>query len=953
MVWSVDQGAATDTCFLDFVPARRPRRRASPGGALSNDSQLSVFGRGLNEVAKHVRHRLTFRQALRAVSPAILASVPNARYVDFERAPSGDVYFTNGLIPMQKWDGVRFTARAVGVAPPASALTLSADLTTQGPPADGNIHVPLFVDSSGNVTGQQLDTFWDVTVTGNFSGRRPYNAANKTGFVSGGIDLGPNNNAASSDGQPFYPVSWLLGGVLTGALSGPLAGTVGGSLSAPAGTAKQVLAGVVGNAAITGQVYVLPATPWAYTGTLTATGLSGQVSTQNPPGHATITGTIYAAETFNAGFGASNVGPPVGSFTADVGPGTGVRSLVNDITGEFWAYQRFLDEDGNPSNLSPISNAINVTRACQILYTNVPAPTDPKIVRRQILRNTSGQATTFYVAVDTTDLSSTSFADSFNDEELATQEAVVLFDTNGVSLADRYNLPPDDKPILCAYLDRMFAAGETPYSAGHVEVTNGSATVYGVGTQWTSVFAGRVLYVVGEGRPYQISAVDVTAQALTLSEAYRGATDLFAGYAVRPEPAQRRIVQYTEAGLYEAWPPANALQLDDNGDDVTGLMAAESFLYVLQRRHTWRLSYHLGPEIDGGLFLAAKRGCVNNRSWVYIDGYAYMLDEQGVYKFGGGGDVEHLSAPIQDLFWVERADGGLHINWEAQDWFHALHNKDERTIRWFVALSGSRLPRHALCWNYDSKAWWLEEFAFPVGASAVMDDLVTQPVVAGPSRRVFAEGFGTLDGPDPAAGTTRAAAASGGTESVVGPASATFPGSGVAGSPVAIYDGRGKGQVNIVSAVSGATVRCVRPWLVRPDDTSKFQLGGFTWTWQSGDFRWLNEEGDEQRRVEVVFVPTQTPAQCDLRFYRDFSAAAEQAGYDWPACQAEVDSVKIVNANGDAVIDLTFQYGFAQVRRSGRRELYVWKADIFSLELAGVSAESAVSILECNCEGAV
>ena len=39
-----------------------------------------------------------------------------------------------------------------------------------------------------------------------------------------------------------------------------------------------------------------------------------------------------------------------------------------------------------------------------INYTNLPLPTETKVRRRQILRNTEGQASTYYVDIDTTDL---------------------------------------------------------------------------------------------------------------------------------------------------------------------------------------------------------------------------------------------------------------------------------------------------------------------------------------------------------------------------------------------------------------------------------------------------------------------------------------------------------------------------------------------------------------------
>ncbi len=61
-----------------------------------------------------------------------------------------------------------------------------------------------------------------------------------------------------------------------------------------------------------------------------------------------------------------------------------------------------------------------------IEYTDVPVPTDPKVVRKQILRNTDGQFTTFYVDVDTTDLAGTSFSTDNTDEDLGFTTGIPL-----------------------------------------------------------------------------------------------------------------------------------------------------------------------------------------------------------------------------------------------------------------------------------------------------------------------------------------------------------------------------------------------------------------------------------------------------------------------------------------------------------------------------------------------
>lgn len=666
-----------------------------------------------------------------------------------------------------------------------------------------------------------------------------------------------------------------------------------------------------------------------------------------PDGHVFMTNGLQPAYKWDGiRYQARTVGvtPPTTAATMAFS-GTG------SLTGTYTAYVRFVDEDGNPSNLSPISSSVTASAAATVTYTSVPVPTEAKVTRRQVLRNTAGQALTYYVDVDTTDLTVTTLTSTNTDTLLAANEAVPLFDAEGNSLANRYTVPPADKPYMVAYQDRMFAAGEVSVTEGSLIVTNGSLTVTGIATNWTESLEGRLLYVVGTGRSYEVDEVNVENQTMTLTETYKGSTDPFAVYSIRSSPAQRRTVYFSEPGLYEAWPATNGITLEENGDEVTGLMPADSFLFLLQRRHTYRLTYSQGPLVDGGLFLATRRGCVNNRSWVQFDGDAYCLDEQGAYKFAGGDDAESVSESIRDLFWLDHEDNGLHVNWNARDWFHASHSKDESCVRWFVAMSGSRLPRHALVYNYAASAWWIEEYAFPISASCLTDGALPRPLVCGPARKVFAQGVSTLDGPDPGSGTTRGTMTAATLTSITD-GLASFPASRLTGHPVVIVDGTGKGQTNLIASVSGTEITLVRPWLIQPDTTSVYQLGGVSWRWRSGLYRWINKEGDQQRRVEILFRPVAADAQMDLRIFKDFASAADKWGRNWPPSTLDRDAVHVVNDEEDAVVDLTQSVGFAQVRLSGRRDLYVEKADVVAVELAGVSATVPVTVYEVNLEGA-
>lgn len=617
-----------------------------------------------------------------------------------------------------------------------------------------------------------------------------------------------------------------------------------------------------------------------------------------------------------------------------------------DISGRYTAYQRFIDADGNPSNLSPVSNEIVVTDVATVLYTDVEVPTDKKIVTRQILRNTDGQSLTYYVDVETTDLNLTSFSSTKLDTELRLGVAVPLFDTEDRSLANRFGVPRNDKPLIAYYNSRLFLAGDITYAEGHIEVTNGSTTVYGIGTEWTDSFTDRFLYIVGHDRSYEIASVDTDNQTLTLESAFRGTTDTLAEYAIRSAPAQRTLMYFTESGRFDAWPAVNSLEISSSEDleeEITALLVSQSFLYIIQRRHIYRMTFLADPLTDGGVFLAARRGCINNRCWVNVDGWTYMIDDRGAYRFDGSDQVEELSMPIQDIFWNNREGSDARINWKASRLFHASHDRDDATVRWFVALSGQRVPRHALCFNYQNQQWWIEEYPWPVGASELVRRLPPRAILSGPPRRVYTTNVGTLDGPNQDAGDTRCDVLSAGPCSVT-TQDAIFPVSGVVGNPIAIVEGRGKGQVRVVSSVSGQTVRTTQRWSIRPDTTSVFQLGGIRWKWLSGWFNWAFKEEDQVRRIIFGFQPVTHSNTFDLRVYRDYAESPEVWQLTWPNTPAEASGVETTRDDPDAVFDLTQEKGYAHLRLDSWKSFDEWRRDIISLELRGFSGHDHVQI---------
>lgn len=626
------------------------------------------------------------------------------------------------------------------------------------------------------------------------------------------------------------------------------------------------------------------------------------------------------------------------------------------LTGTYAAYARFVDKNGNVSNLSPISNTITVTSAGQFDYSNLPTPVQATVTRRQILRNTDGQFDTFYVAVDSTDIYSTTASDSFNDATLASQEAVPLLDATGLPFANGFAPPPDTKPFLCAHIDRMWAAGEQPFAEGSIAVTKGSTTVTGYGTRWPGTWpgSGRFLYVQGATRSYQIDTVDEPNQTLVLLEAYEDDTDPFAAYSIKPAPADAESLYFTPAGLPEAWPAFNGFTLPQDGDHVTGLCNYSSFLWIFKKRKTYRMTAQSDPAHDGFIFYAIGRGCINHRCWVIVEESLYLLDEGGVYRTSGGDEVEQLSTAIQNLF---RRDVAGAINWTASRYFHCCFSPAEETIRWFVTMYGEYLPRHAICLHHKTGKWWIEAYPIPVASSCLgrvgrptggWGDGGEQMYLGGPAGAVLISGGG-LDGVAGDGPLTRFSPSSAGSDSV------TNSGGGFDSSwanvPVAILAGRGKGQSRVVVSATTTKLTVDEPWAVKPDTTSVLQVGGIDYRYTGGRLRFAPTEQQDGRSVELQYQPTLKPQTADLRFVQDFRVVPRPMGRD--VGQGVRAGVAAAKGGQDYALDLSRTSGHYWMRIDGHREQGSEGPRLLRVEIEGVSGPEPVVFGEMVINGVV
>jgi hypothetical protein len=640
---------------------------------------------------------------------------------------------------------------------------------------------------------------------------------------------------------------------------------------------------------------------------------------------------------------------PAGVTAPTATPGLAFTG-VGTITGSYYAYVRYIDRYNQPSNLSPISAVATASSNLTATYTGLPVPTQSTIARRQILRNTAGQLATFYVDIDTTDLSSSNLPSTRTDTDLATQEAVPILFSDGRPAADRYYPPPNDRPFSASHINRLWLAGIQPYREGAIITTFGGTTVTGIGTRWASSMAGRQLFA--GNRVYNVTAIDPVTQVATIDRSYTGASDPYARYCIQPALAEHNFIYFSEAGSPEAFSITEALTVADEGGEVTGLMPLNSYLYILKASSIYRFTGQDNPATDGTIFFDSNRGCVNNRCWQVVDGTAYLLDEKGIYSYSGG-EFESKSDSIFTIFSNENNYYG--IQWSQSRFFHSVHDRGNGVMRWFVTMGGGYLPLHAISLDYGSGRWWVERYYRCVGSSVVGD----HPIVATTwrsvnrdqiylgldAKTVAAFGESNLDGTagDPLfAGKAVLSTA----DTITLPANVAIPVNAV----IHITRGKGIGQSRrAVELLADNRVRVMHPWTVLPDATSYYQVAGVKAEYRTGHMFRPPSEGNQTTRFTLHWKPVEDDVYAAVRVYNGWDAAAQtqEANLSF----TERDGALVEAGSDYQLVNMAADVGNVQVRADTHRAENVRAQRTTTVDIKLVAGGEPVGLRQVDVSG--
>ena len=554
--------------------------------------------------------------------------------------------------------------------------------------------------------------------------------------------------------------------------------------------------------------------------------------------------------------------------------------------------------------------------AALITYTNLQAPTDRRVTKRQVLRNKFGDATVFYIDLDTTDLTSTSLSSANTDEMLGA--AVALQDSNGNDLnVVRHGEPPNTKRAIASFLNRLFLAVNHRNVLGELTVTASSTTITGEDAFIRTVFDNRTVYPQGTSntKAYVIDSLSVPNQTVTTTVAYNGTTANGVTYGIEQAEPDDLVLYYSEIDDPEWWNALSGLTIarEEQDGEMTGLLPLATSMLIMFENRSFKLTFRASPLLssapetggDGRIVPASARGCVNHRCAVKYGGKAYLMDMNGIYSFDDS-SVEELSDPIATVFVPGSA---YSIYWEARDSFHAVSDTENDTIKWFVVLGDGVYPRHALCYHVERQRFWIEEYPFAVASSCVGRVGGRQVVFYGSTaRRLFVatENLDAISVQTNNLATLRGTATSSNAWSLTD-SGASFP-SSMTNVPVALVSGTGAGQMNVIVSNTATKLTVLNPWNIAPDTTTVYQIGGIKWVWKSSMMRLDQKNSEEMRGVQMTFTPTTRASTVVMRTYPDFSATADSFSADYSS-----DGVTTKNGSNQIVLDMTQSRGFVEV----------------------------------------
>jgi hypothetical protein len=173
------------------------------------------------------------------------------------------------------------------------------------------------------------------------------------------------------------------------------------------------------------------------------------------------------------------------------------------------------------------------------------------------------------------------------------------------------------------YMQNQVITTTAPYSTGTVAVTNGSATVTGTNTVWTSAMVGRKIQIGGDNAYYYVLTVNSTT-SITLAVPYQGTTQSGSTYNIYKDEyklspdvqAYKTIVQIQNSLAMNGMPPTKF-------DKIFPTQTSFSSPYIEVMEGT-----KLDTYVTGTVSTTINSGTITGvgTSWSSVEGLGRMTD---------------------------------------------------------------------------------------------------------------------------------------------------------------------------------------------------------------------------------------------------------------------------------------------------------------------------------------
>ncbi len=239
------------------------------------------------------------------------------------------------------------------------------------------------------------------------------------------------------------------------------------------------------------------------------------------------------------------------------------------------------------------------------------------------------------------------------------------------------------------------------------------------------------------------------------------------------------------------------------------------------------------------------------------------------------------------------------IDWSKSKWFSAQADPVEETVRFYVNYTTDTTNTRPIRWiEYN-----VRDGQWHTG-SGVMEIGASCLAKVNDRTRVLAFSQGDVvyllgQGlSDHVTSATRGTATAA-TSTTLTDSTASFAAT-VIGAPVAIISGTGKGQIRRISARTSTVLTVSAAFSTTPDTTSVYLIGAIKWNVKTGLFQFVNSDIENRRDMRIVFEPTTGTASLDIRRYLNHSTTAQNAELAFD----RGDGLSIVSGDPDAVVDM-------------------------------------------------